>query len=101
MELRKTSSIFAALPYFFVKLSSICQSMEDRLPAAVGAMPAEAQILQQFAGIPEACTHKFRTVGIGADGENLAAAVPVKLQHRRPFFDGAALGGAKPLQFLR
>ena len=34
-------------------------------------------------------------VGIGAQGDDLAAAAVVKLQHRRPLFNGMSLGGVE------
>ena len=75
MEPVNTSSIFAALPSFFAeKNSKNTQAVELRLPVPVGAVPAETKAFQQFGGIPETGTHRLRPVGIGTNGEDLAAA---------------------------
>lgn len=69
--------------------------MEYRFPVPVGTVPAKSQTLQQGIGIRKACAGLTDMVGIGAQGDDLAAAAVVKLQHRRPFFNGMSLGGVE------
>ena len=95
MEPANTSSIFDALSYFFeihIILRKV-QGMEHRYPVPVSGIPAEAQLLQQSGSIPESGTGLSGAMGIGADGDDFTAALPVELQNRSPFSDGTTLGG--------
>ena len=59
----------------------------------IGADAAEAALPQQRAGGPDALAHVRRGVGVRADGDELAAAVPVEGQDGPPLLQGAPPAG--------